>query len=180
MLFETLLFIGSIWCGYASNYVMGAVGIYHGKKGVAYYAEVHTKRQNIVVHVIGMPFTIYGMTLWIPATAEALFDFDPYLTQYALFLYYLGLYSYISLDDCVYYCFMYFPTILLGRTTYVGGLYDVLMGLGISTAALVFQEIVGHKMGGDPASRPEGVLNAIFYAKYFSASSLKRILRYRL
>lgn len=177
---EFLYILLALSAGYSTNYVLPLLGIYHGKKGVDYYAEVHTRRQNIIVHVIGMPFTIYGMTLWIPALGEITYGIDPYLSANALFAYYLGLYSYIKLDDCVYYCFMYYPTILISSHFYVGGIYDLLLGLSISTIALVFQEIVGHKMGGDPPSRPEAVLNAIFYAKYFSAKSLKNILRYKL
>ena len=35
-----------------------------------YYAEVHTKPLNSYCHTIGMPFTIYGMLLWIPMIFE--------------------------------------------------------------------------------------------------------------
>ena len=75
---------------------------------------------------------------------------------------------------------MYFPTVLLAIDNYVGGVNDILLGLGISTTALVFQEVVGHKLSGDPPSRPEAVFNAILYAMYFSANSLKNIVRYKL
>ena len=180
MLMNLLYYFLSFSVGYASNYLYGALGVFHGRKGVKYYAEVHTRRLNVIVHVVGMPFTIYGMSLWIPATGYELFEIDPFVTRYCLFLYYLGLYSYISLDDCVYYCFMYFPTVLLAIDNYVGGVNDILLGLGISTTALVFQEVVGHKMSGDPPSRPEAVFNAILYAMYFSANSLKNIVRYKL
>ena len=77
------------------------------------------------------------MTLWIPALGEITYGIDPYLSANALFAYYLGLYSYIKLDDCVYYCFMYYPTILISSHFYVGGIYDLLLGLSISTIALV-------------------------------------------
>lgn len=177
---QLLYILLSFTTGFCTNFILPLFGVYHGKKAVDYYAEVHTTRQNIVVHVIGMPFTIVGMTLWIPALGELLYDIDPYISQYCLFTYYLGLYSYIKLDDCVYFCFMYYPTVIAGAHMYVGGLYDLGLGLLISTVALVFQEIVGHNMGGDPPSRPEAVLNAIFYAKYFSAKSLKNILRYKI
>jgi len=48
----------------------------------------------------------------------------------------------------------------------------LLQGLGISTAALVFQEIAGHWYGGDILSRWEAIPNAIVYAKYFSLHHL--------
>ena len=179
-LFQTIYLLGALGAGYATNYLCHMLGVYYGKKGVKYYSEVHIKKQNIIVHVIGMPFTIYGMTLWLPALAEYALEYDPLLTRLCLYLYYNGLYSYISLDDCVYFNFMYFPAVLLSTFYYVGGLYDIIWGLSISTIALVFQEVVGHNMSGDPPSRPEAVLNAILYAMYFSAHSFKRILRGKL
>jgi hypothetical protein len=41
-------------------------------------------------------------------------------------------------------------------------------GFITSFLALGFQEGIGHYIGGDIPSRPEGVLNAIVYAMYFS------------
>lgn len=176
-LIQLYCFLSSFAVGYGTNFILPLLGVYNGEKAIKYYSEVHTKKQNIVVHIIGMPFTILGMTLWIPSLGEMLLDYDPYITQYCLFLYYLGLYSYIRYDDCIYYCFMYYPTIMIGNQLYISGFYSLLYGLLLSTSALVFQEIVGHNWGGDAPSRPEGVLNAIFYAKYFSARSLKKLIR---
>lgn len=180
MLLSMLYMLTSFLSGYGTNYILPYLGVYSGKKAVDYYAEVHTRRQNVVVHIIGMPFTITGMTLWIPALLQIVFGTPPFLTQHCLYCFYLGLYSYISLDVCVYYSFMYYPAVMFGGYLYTGGWNDVLIGLVISTIALVLQEFVGHKMSGDPPSRPEAVLNAILYAKYFSAKSLKNILRYKL
>mgnify|MGYP001279228787 CR=1 FL=1 len=42
-------------------------------EGVNYYGEVHTSTLNRYIHTVGMPFTIYGMTQWIPA----LFNLNP-------------------------------------------------------------------------------------------------------
>ena len=43
-------------------------------------------------------------------------------------------------------------------------------GFLISFYTLVFQEMVGHWLSGDPASRLEAIPNAILYAMYFSVS----------
>ena len=43
-----------------------------------------------------------------------------------------------------------------------------LHGFVTSFLSLLFQEIVGHYMGGDIPSRPEGVLNAILYSVIYS------------
>ena len=43
-------------------------------------------------------------------------------------------------------------------------------GLMISGVGLGLQEVIGHWWGGDIASRPEGVPNAILYAMYFCAT----------
>ena len=94
---DVLYVLGLFLCGYGTNFILPLLGIYHGKKGVDYYAEVHTRRQNILAHVAGMPVTIFGMTLWIPAIGEWAYQLDPHLTQYCLFSYYLDLYSYIKL-----------------------------------------------------------------------------------
>ena len=44
----------------------------------------------------------------------------------------------------------------------------MMQGLLISFIALICQEFYGHYLGGDDPSRPEGVLNAIMYAKFYS------------
>ena len=167
----------AFFLGFSTNFILKPLGCYTGQKGVNYYAEIHTTKQNIVIHVIFMPFTIYGMTQWIPA----LFGFTDLehvnLFQQALFFYWLGIYSILNKLSCLYYCFMYYPVVMYGMTTYIPGIVGVIRGVTWSGGALVLQEVLGHKLGGDPASRPEAVFNAILYAKYFSAHSLKRIIQ---
>jgi len=91
----------------------------------------------------------------------------------------LGHYWKINSETAGYYILIYYQVVLLSMFTYVGGWYDVMFGMGFSTTALVIQEVVGHKMGGDPPSRIEGIPNAILYAIYFSTDSAKRILLHR-
>ena len=170
-----------------------------GIDGVEYYGEAHLTRWNAWMHTIGMPFTIYGMVLWIPA----LLRLNPTMAHRLMFsLYYIygGHYLRINLFIAtVYYFFYYFPTLLGSRDyslTYSGAIDAIkkksddietttlvkrknttlnsllIRGLGISTAALLFQEIAGHWWGGDMLSRWEAIPNAIVYAKYFSLHHL--------
>ena len=51
--------------------------------------------------------------------------------------------------------------------------YSILKtGLIVSSSALIFQELIGHWVGGDIPSRVEAIPNAILYAKYFSLHHL--------
>ena len=170
--------------------ILSYSGVYIGERGVNYYAEVHTKPLNSYCHTIGMPFTIYGMLLWIPMVfgnsyndykniQKFLYVF--YMTHYFLIDYTIGgavavvysvplYYSNVQIDKV-------FKNLSLYKTNYksINSYYRLnlfIKGLMISTAALVFQELFGHWMSGDPASRLEGVPNAILYAMYYSVSHL--------
>jgi len=188
---STLLGIASH--NYLNNYMKTGID------GVEYYGEAHLTRWNAWMHTIGMPFTIYGMVLWIPA----LLRLNPTMAHRLMFsLYYIygGHYLRINLFIAsVYYFFYYFPTLFASReysVTYSGAIDAVkkksddietttlvkrknntlnsllIRGLSISTAALLFQEIAGHWWGGDIPSRWEAIPNAIVYAKYFSLHHL--------
>ena len=163
------------FAGYNACYVMDYFGFYYHQKGVDYYGEVHTTTQNVIAHVVGMPFTIYGILLWFPALLMCSAE-NAWQVQIGLFILYLGHYLRIEQDSVVVFVMMYWPGLILSLTTYTPGFYGFFYGITISTIALVFQEYVGHYLGGDPPSRKEGVPNAIFYAMYFSAHSLKKFL----
>lgn len=49
-------------------FILNLFGILVGQNGVDYYGEVHMTFHNCIVHTIFMPFTIYGMLLWVPNT----------------------------------------------------------------------------------------------------------------
>ena len=179
-MYNCFYLLGSSLFGYFTHFLLNCFCCLSGQKAVNYYAEVHTTKQNIVCHIIGMPFTILGMTLWIPPIFNYIGISDYWLVQWSLFMYYLGHYVKVNLDTSVYFCFMYYPVVYIGNMMYIGGTFDIIRGLLISIFALVFQEVIGHNLGNDPPSRPEGVLNAIFYAKYFSANSFKKFIRYKI
>lgn len=173
--------------GYYSP-LLTAVFMHTGQAGVDYYGEAHLTRWNSFMHTLGMPFTIYGFVLSIPA----LFRLDPErATRVALFLYtvYGGHYLTVNTNiTLLYYILFGYSTIRAVRDyrlTFKGEKDDegskkmfsphvklVLTGLSISVSALLFQEVVGHYLGGDIPSRWEAIPNAILYAKYFAVSHI--------
>ena len=158
-----------------------------GEKGIEYYAEVHTTTLNSYCHSIGMPFTIYGMLLCIPMLFKLKYKkyieiqnmlYIMYMTHYITINFKIGL-----IISLLYSLPLYFSHKKIKEYFYNIEIYKVneynyarfvlfIQGLMISTAALVFQEIFGHWLSGDPPSRLEAVPNAIIYAMYYSVSHI--------
>ena len=170
--------------------ILSLSGVNIGRRGIDYYAEVHTKPLNSYSHTIGMPFTIYGMLLWIPMIFNRSYT-DYKKIQQFLYIFYMT--HYILIDSTiggtvavVYAAPVYYANLQTERIfktiTYDNpenkSIHDyfrltfLVKGLMISTAALLFQEGFGHWLSGDPMSRLEGVPNAILYAMYYSVSHL--------
>ena len=190
-------------------------GFYIGDSGVDYYAEVHTTKLNSVIHTIGMPFTIYGMLLWIPVIfnlncksyiAIQRFLYISYMTHYVLIDWRIGLNTAIIYYIPVYYSnklylsefneecnetlqrsldkkraiFLSINNQIHRRQTfhirdkqYIHNsirFYLFTYGFLMSFYVLLFQEVIGHWLSGDPTSRLEAIPNAILYAMYFSVS----------
>lgn len=144
-----------------------------GEEGYEYYGEVHKSKFNCYIHTLGMPFTIYGITQWLPT----LFFTSPKKCIYFIRnLFYMYLTHYLSVDwkIAAMYSVIYAPVAILSAMHhYYGTMNDRFKrGILISTIALLFQEGVGHWYGGDKQSRPEAVPNAILYAKYYSLHHL--------
>ena len=72
---------------------------YH-QKGVDYYGQVHTTTQNVIAHVVGMPFTIYGILITVP-TLLMCTEENAWQVQIGLFILYLGHYLRIEFDTVV-------------------------------------------------------------------------------
>ena len=169
-------FLLIFFTGFNACYLMDLAGICNSHKGVEYYGQIHQTTQNIIVHVIGMPFTVYGILLWVPTLVMCTPE-NAWQVQAGLYLLYLGHYIRMDLETTKYVIIMFSPAVLLSFVTYTPGLYGFGIGFAISFVALVFQEVIGHYMSGDKASRIEGVPNAVLYAIYFSADSLKRLVQ---
>ena len=70
-----------ICVGIILPFILSLFGILVGQRGVDYYGEVHSTFHNCIVHTIFMPFTTYGMLLWIPNTliylsGKKYYDYD--------------------------------------------------------------------------------------------------------
>ena len=132
-----------------------------------------------------MPFTIYGMLLWIPNTLLYLRGhqysyFDKRLLglniQRYLYIAYMTHYLFINFRIGLLVLFVYAFPLYYARKRYIDSIYSnhILYGLSISTISLTIQEIFGHYYGGDGPSRPEATFNAILYATYFSVGHFFR------
>jgi uncharacterized membrane protein YGL010W len=174
---EQLIFI----LGYQFYILQRFIGMRCLEDGVKYYAEVHTSFWNSLIHTIFMPFTMLGFYVAIPA----LWNMTPPQAVYTcrvIMLFYFG--AYIQISTLVGILVLAYYTIPLN---YADKIYTyiyrnviqyqrqptaIIVGLSISIAALGIQEIFGHYMNGDAASRIEAIPNAIIYAPYYSISHL--------
>lgn len=157
-----------------------------GVAGVNYYGEAHLSPWNAWIHTMCMPFTVYGMLYWIPA----LFNLQAKNAKKIMtILYHVYGGHYIKVDKwgALMYYLWYYNVLQQAKKNYTLDIrrldkqnettlntrkYLLKKGFCYSGYGLIFQEVVGHMIGGDIASRPEAVLNAIVYAMYFSANHM--------
>jgi len=165
-----------------------------GEEGIKYYAEAHLSPWNAWIHTAVMPYSMYGMLFWLPA----LFNLKPLVARkmmWSLYALYGGHYYRVNKMGALLYYAMYYYTVKKATVSYNEiyrnktkefikdkvlanrycnkvQFYLLRKGLFISFCGLLFQEIFGHWIGGDIASRPEAVLNAIVYAMYFSSGHI--------
>ena len=157
-----------------------------GQPGVDYYGEVHSTFHNSMVHTIFMPFTIYGMLLWIPQTLIYIYQWDKLDKkiqikraidiQYFFYIVYMTHYLTINIGIGLILMYVYAYPLQYGVLYYkeCNTSNVIKRGLAISIISLIIQEIFGHYMSDDEASRPEAVFNAILYATYFSIGHIFR------
>lgn len=151
--------------------------IYYFNLGVYYYSQVHTSVWNCYIHTLFMPLTSLGFLVAIPSYFK-LSNYNSFYLQKILFSYYIGLYLPISSYVTLLYILIYYPILLLSKKLYIkykDNINIFTYGLSLSIVSLFIQEYIGHYLGGDSPSRIEGVLNAIFYAKYYSIYHLQNL-----
>jgi hypothetical protein len=198
MLLYFILTIG----GMILTNILNILNIKSGQKGVDYYNEAHKSKLNKFVHMVMMPFTVYGMTILLPSLImnnsmnisnnnsmnismnnsmnisnnNSMNNIknninDIFYLELGLFLFYFNHYVNINKNVALWMIVMYLPVVYMGYNylCFNKDVYEnIIYGLKISGTSLLIQEIFGHYLGGDIPSRPEGVLNAIFYAIYSS------------
>ena len=102
--------------GFITHPIVGLV-MKTGLEGVDYYGEAHLSKWNALMHTTGMPFTIYGFVISIPA----LFGLPPYKANRLIsILYglYGGHYLYTSIPIGMLYYLVYGASIIRGLLYY--------------------------------------------------------------
>jgi len=162
-------FIGLFW----SN-ILDICGVLSGEEGIDYYAEAHLSNWNSWMHTIGMPFTYYGISCWVAALCNMIHIISKKRrNKLQVTIWYIYALHYMTIDlkrglYCI--AFYVYPTYkAYTKTSSTDSNFKLFVhGFLITVASLVFQEMVGHYMGGDIPSRSDGVLNAILYAPIYS------------
>lgn len=144
-------------------------GIVSGLKGVEYYAEIHQSSWNSWMHTLFMPFTYGGFNLAIPGLLKMPFRAA---TKFRWLIFVSYLFHYVTISRVTTLLIALFYGSML---SYLDEFYsclshrdNLMLGLIVSVIALVIQEVFGHWLGGDDASRTEGIPNAILYAVFYS------------
>lgn len=174
-----------VYMGLIVPSILSLFGVYIGQRGVNYYGEVHSTFHNAMVHTICMPFTIYGMLLWIPNTLLYLTGHNTMTYQNRLigrdiqrylYIMYMTHYLTISFKIGISLIILYSIPLYYANTKYIENINSnhIVYGLSVSTFFLTVQEVFGHYYGGDDPSRPEAIFNAILYATYFSLGHFTR------
>jgi uncharacterized membrane protein YGL010W len=163
-----------IFCGALLGPVFNSIGMLNGQEALDYYAEVHQSTWNSLMHTVGMPFTFYGISCWFPALfrlSNANKNRMQECVWTVLFVHYMTIDLFRGMLCLLVY--IYPAYLALERTKYTLTDWDLFKhGFMVSFCSLVFQEIVGHWMGGDDPSRVEGIPNAIFYSVFYSTYHL--------
>ena len=147
----------------------GLTGMLVGEAAVEYYAEVHQMPLNKYIHTLFMPAATSGALLLIPAVFK-MDKYDANLCQTSLYLMYMSHYTSMNLWIGLRIAFVYYFALRYAKMYYIHYESARKKGLPIVLGALFIQEIIGHYLSGDPASRLEGIPNAILYAVHFSVS----------
>lgn len=147
-----------------------------GEKGIEYYREAHLTKWNSFIHTLFMPFSMYGMLLWIPALLKLNRKFARILIL-SIYFFYGGHYLRINKLNTLIYYLQYYYTIKWALKKWQDNTNKMKLltdGLIITGTGLSLQEILGHWFGGDIPSRFEAIPNAILYSMYFASSHFLR------
>ena len=147
-------------------YLFKKMGMKIGMDGVKYYAEVHKTDLNCYIHTAFMPFTIYGILLWVPALIK-LSKSNANKFQRIVYMAWIIHYSQINKRIALIVSLFYLLPLIYAIKDYNRDT-SLKRGLKISFSSLFIQEFVGHYISGDPPSRIEAIPNAILYSMMFS------------
>lgn len=162
-----------ITLGFSFSFIMQIVGMSYGEEGVRYYGEIHTMFLNRLIHCMFMPFTMYGVLLFVPnlifynnlnkINKLKRMTFVTYIAHYATFDVVGAILTAIYTLPITYFAIKHQDKVCY---------QNMMKGFAISFGALIIQEIFGHYISGDKPSRFEAIPNAIIYAPYFAINEL--------
>ncbi len=156
--------------GFMTQPIFNLLGVYTGEKAIKYYGEVHQSKWNSLVHTAGMPFTYYGLLIFVPG----LFGLNRKKTlffQLFFYNYFISYYATLNLTVAAIVGALYFPSQAYAMNYYkysFNRIVTTLYGFMVAFSALTIQEVFGHWLGGDPPSRIEAIPNAIWHAGFYS------------
>lgn len=166
------IYLYAIFAGFMLSNILTVLGVLNGMDGVRYYGEVHLSFWNSVIHTLFMPFTYMGFNISVPSILLKNPEKYASVMQWCFYLIYMTHYLTINIPIGLITSMVYYFSVEFASKFYTDmkftRLQRIVIGLSMSTVALLIQESLGHYIGGDDPSRLEGVLNAILYAKFYS------------
>lgn len=174
------------------NHIQNLIGMKSGWEAIDYYTEVHLSFWNSIIHTFFMPWTMFGIFVWLPAVfvgdkyiVEDVWDsyelrwkqnIVPYDIEMrnTIICFFLGIYLNLSpkitLAVMLWYFLPYSASMWFYRSQ--TPFYNFVFGFSVMVIALGIQEYFGHYLCGDDTSRIEAIPNAILYAPFYSVSHL--------
>ena len=98
-----------IFFGLITQPIFNLLGIYTGEKAIKYYGEVHQSKWNSLVHTAGMPFTYYGLLIFVPGLF-GLNRIKTHLFQLFFYNYFISYYATLNLRVAAIVALLYLPS----------------------------------------------------------------------
>lgn len=167
---SSMIALLGIFFGLITQPIFNLVGIYTGEQAIKYYGEVHQSKWNSLVHTAGMPFTYYGLLIFVPGLFR-LNRKNTLLFQSFFYNYFISYYATLNLTVAAIVAVLYWPSQVYATNYYkysFNRIVTTFYGFMVAFLALTIQEVFGHWLGGDPPSRIEAIPNAIWHAGFYS------------
>ena len=132
--------IAGVFYGILVPLALDYFGFLTGQAGVDYYAEVHMSRLNSYIHTAFMPFTIYGMFLWIPRALNLSF-YDSLHFDMCIYVAYMTHYMTINAWVGMVACLYYFVPLVLAYVTHMRVGMHRLLGVGLAASTLALRSL---------------------------------------
>ena len=136
-----IYYLISVFLGANMDYFMKKANILTLQEGVDHYEEAHYSKWNCYMHTLGMPFTIYGLALFLPALFKLTYE-KAIVFRTSVLLFYLTHYIHINLQIGLMTYILFSLAMIRANDTYDEKRipWMLLKGFTISLLALSFQE----------------------------------------